>query len=89
MGNKTLKSNSFAKKEKKDHRNARAQNGLDQLLEKKGDYRAAKQIQNRHLAVLDVFVCFIYKMTLLGKIVGGSKLTPYDSNCSKSLCVCV
>lgn len=30
---------------------------------------------------------FIYKMTLLVRIVGGSKLTPYDSNCSESVCV--
>lgn len=28
-------------------------------------------------------------MTLLGSIVGGSKLTPYDSNCCDSLSVCV
>lgn len=28
-------------------------------------------------------------MTLLVRIVGGSKLTPYDSNCSESVCVCV
>lgn len=35
------------------------------------------------------FVFFIYKMTLLVRIVGGSKLTPYDSNCSESLCVLV
>lgn len=36
---------------------------------------------------MEVFVFFIYKMTLLGRIVGGSKLTPYDSNCSESVCV--
>lgn len=41
------------------------------------------------LAEMKVFVFFIYKMTLLVRTVGGSKLAPYDSNCSKSLCVCV
>lgn len=40
------------------------------------------------LAEMEVFVSFIYKMTLLVRIVGGSKLTPYDSNCSESECVC-
>lgn len=38
---------------------------------------------------LQKFVFFIYKMTLLVRIVGGSKLTPYDSNCSESVSVCV
>lgn len=45
--------------------------------------------ENLHLAEMEVFVFFIYQMTLLVRIVGGSKLTPYDSNCSKSVCVCV
>lgn len=38
---------------------------------------------------MEVFVFFIYKMTLSGSIVGGSKLTPYDSNCSECVCACM
>lgn len=38
---------------------------------------------------MEVFVFFIYQMTLLVRIVGGSKLAPYDSNCSISVYVCV
>lgn len=45
--------------------------------------------ENLQLAEMEIFVFFIYQMTLLVRIVGGSKLTPYDSNCSKSVCVCV
>lgn len=45
--------------------------------------------KNRQLAVLEAFAFFIYAMTLLGKIVGGSEFTPYDSNCGDSLCASV
>lgn len=54
-----------------------------------GKDRAAEHIRNGQHAEMEVFVFFIYKMTLLVRIVGGSKLTPYDSNCSNSVCVCV
>lgn len=54
-----------------------------------GKGRVAEYIWNRQLAEMEVFVFFIYKMTLLVRIVGGSKLSPYDSNWSKSLCVWV
>lgn len=45
--------------------------------------------EKQQLAEMEVFVFFICKMTLLVRTVGGSKLAPYDSNCSKSVCVCV
>lgn len=54
-----------------------------------GKDRVAEYIRNGQLAEMEVFVFFISKMTLLVRIVGGSKLTPYDSNCSESVCVCV
>lgn len=54
-----------------------------------GKDTVAEYIRNGQLAEMEVFVFFICKMTLLVRIVGGSKLTPYDSNCSKSVCVCV
>ena len=37
---------------------------------------------------MKVSVVFIYKMTLLVRIVGGGKLTPYDSNCVEAMCAC-
>lgn len=51
--------------------------------------RCGAHLKNRQLAEMEVFVFFIQQMTLLVRAVGGGKLTPYESNCWKSLRVCV